>query len=254
MNHSLPKRGQDEWPNASAARSIFPRNGVVVDVETTTDDPATGSIIQVGARKWETGELYAGPLMRPWPGSVVQDAALSVNGQTRETLDAAECSWVAGMADFFQWLGLPSMEGPGARRGKWVLYGWRAWFDYAFLRQAWNILDGEPRQFPFHRSGIVDLRSQFIALLQRECADMPPHSPSSSDAWKLLGMAPEPAPHEAWRGAVWCAEGFARVNAFLGRSPSDTILEDRETEVDGHLSAFRDRLDTGGWSALICPF
>jgi DNA polymerase III epsilon subunit-like protein len=60
-------------------------NFYVVDVETTNDNPVTGSLLSIGAIRRRTHEEFYGEC-RAWEGSEVIPAALGVNGFTPESI------------------------------------------------------------------------------------------------------------------------------------------------------------------------
>lgn len=271
-----PARGRAEWPSREWASEVFPANGIVVDVETTNTDAETGSVIEIGARRFalrrvalaqagsaSEASIYCGEVFRPWPCAVVEDGALAVNGCTRAQLDAAGKSFAEGAAHFFDWLGRPSLEGQPQRETKWLLFGWRAQFDWCFLLQSWLRLGRCERDFPF-MSGAIDLRSALMAFLVSLGCVLPPDGLKSTDVARILGMSEEAKPHRAWRGAVWGAEGWARLTAlqseamdFTKRSAAvrapfgDGYVSQNESP---HWDAFMGRLESLGYAWGDCPF
>ena len=202
----------------------FSKNFVVIDVETTglpdKNTPVSRiGVLEIGAVDAMGRRFYRRVAMKR--GQFVQQAALEVNG-----IDALDLgvgvSIKHALCDLCYWLR------EDAYLGKWIMGGKNPQFDYSFLEANWPESDVEPLHELIGRR-CVDLHSIAYGEALRAGKDM------SGDDFRsayqlyaeLVGLEPEPMPHNAIRGAVHEMEGFRRL--LLGAAattPQDKFEEE----------------------------
>lgn len=147
----------------------------------------------MGAVAWPTGaEFYSEP--RLFPGAVVEDAALRINGFTHDDINSVTRQPMAEvLAEFLTWA--------KANADDLILAAWNANFDVSFLKNEFKRCNLD---WPFlYRS--VDLHSVGFFLLQSLDKFTPKHDGVSTVGlnyiMKWADLPPEPEPHNALTGA-----------------------------------------------------
>lgn len=179
---------------------------LVVDCEMTGLEPNEHSIVSAGAVDFERPSRRFYEECRMWEGAKVEDAALMVNGFTREQIadpkKQTEADLVHGFIQFAE--GMTDT----------TLAGQNVFTDLAFLRAA--AIRAKHTAWPFaHR--IIDIHSLcFEHMIKRGL--QPPvdrirhHSALNLDAiLNYCGIPEEPRPHNALTGALCNAEVIARL-------------------------------------------
>lgn len=189
---------------------------VVVDVETSGLSPRNCGILEIGAVVLDPvtlvplGETFFRPVL--WTTALKwEDSAEAVHGISREAAMAPNrVSRFQAVADFLDWLDRSFGS------GRWTLAGMNPHFDRSFLQEVVN-LAAVSVSWP-------DLQKRFAAMFSHRMIDM--HSLATPLAvakgvpigtlytdgiYELLGMDPEPKPHEALRGAAWEAEAISML-------------------------------------------
>jgi len=173
----------------------MPKNMMVVDVETTGLDAQRHSIHEIGMGVMGDAGSYC---FRPRPGAEIEQAALDINGQTRQSLDARLAGYYEGLRTFFGREADLRQE-LGVR--KWVICGINPSFDLAMLRQAWRDLEKPDWHFPFaHR--VFDLHTVGVSLSLIEGRALPPDGLRTDELYALAKLKPEPRPHSAINGVA----------------------------------------------------
>jgi DNA polymerase III epsilon subunit-like protein len=181
--------------------SEFPKNFVVIDLETTGLDPERCQILEIGAVDAAGRRFYRRCAITR--GCRVDWPALECNGI--DALDLGEGIHVGeALCDLMGWLlGNPQIN-------RWIIGGKNPEFDYRFLRANWP--DPNLSQFKEVISRrCVDLHSLVYGMALRSGWDMTADDFSTDDLYRSLGLEPEPKPHNALRGAIHEMEGFRRV-------------------------------------------
>jgi DNA polymerase III epsilon subunit-like protein len=155
---------------------------IIVDVETTGLDPLKHSIISIGAVDFEKGDEFYVECCAI-PGREIDDAALAINGFTREMcLDTSKKSAVEAYKEFFWWTtDNRSVMLAGQQVGS---------FDAKFLQHMHQLAG--LGNWPFgHRT--LDLHSVAYAKYRK--------SLNLDGILAEVGLEPEPKPHNALTGA-----------------------------------------------------
>lgn len=155
---------------------------IIVDVETTGLDPLKNSIVSIGAVDFEKGDEFYVECCAI-PGREIDDAALAINGFTKEEcLDISKKSAIEAYKEFFLWT--------TDNRGVMLAGQQVGAFDAKFL-QHMHELAGLGK-WPFgHRT--VDLHSVAYAKYKE--------SLSLDGILAKVGLGPETKPHNALNGA-----------------------------------------------------
>ena len=181
---------------------------IVVDVETTGLIPEKHSIVSIGAIDFKNplNQFYEECQTRE--NSEISQEALNVNGFTIEQIqDTRKKTLSEVMKAFLEWADSCEYK---------ILGGHNTWFDVSFLKHSAE-LSGIKWLF---NQRIIDLHSlAFTEHLKRNIS--PPLKPdrtsslSMDSVLKLVGLPPEPKPHNALIGAKMDAEAFSRL--ILGK-------------------------------------
>lgn len=179
---------------------------LVVDCEMTGLEPNEHSIVSAGAVDFDNPSRRFYEECRMWDGAKVEDAALAVNGFTREQIVDPKKQSEADLVHRFI-LFAEDMKDT-------TLAGQNVFTDLAFLRSA--AIRAGHTAWPFaHR--IIDIHSLcWEHMIKR--GQQPPidrakrHSALNLDAvLKYCGIPEEPRPHNALTGALCSAEVIARL-------------------------------------------
>ncbi|MFA6959927.1 MAG: exonuclease domain-containing protein [Opitutaceae bacterium] len=202
------------WVQAQPADAagLFPGWFAVVDVETTALDPERGALLSIGAVVPATGDRYYGECFVR-AGALVEPEALAVNGATSERLvDMSLRSEAALVSDFAYWM---------RKRGIRLIGGKNPSFDQGHLKAAWARAN-MPGRYPLtHRT--VDLHSLAWAWALRNRPEvLNADGIKSDELYVMMGMEPEPKPHNALVGALVELDAFRFL--IYGRTAADEII------------------------------
>jgi DNA polymerase III epsilon subunit-like protein len=177
---------------------------IALDIEGTSPDVATGSILSLGAVDTDDPNNQFYDECRAFEGAHIAEEALAVNGFTKEeATDPSKKSEAELVASFMAW----ATDRPQNR----TLVGQNISFDYDYLRHACK---RGSLEFPFAKR-TLDIHS--LVWLHMTARDLTPpvgnhHSIISLDfALRYVGIPEEPKPHNALTGALSHAEVFSRV-------------------------------------------
>lgn len=177
---------------------------IALDVESSSSDPVTGSILSLGAIDTDdtTNQFY--DECRIWDGANVNDKALEVNGFTQEEItDTAKKTEAELIAGFVAW----AMDRPD----NITLVSQNPAFDFGYVQAACARAHIE---FPFARR-TLDLHTLVWLHMTKQGLTPPTlnhHSGISLDtALQYCGIPEEPHPHNALTGALSHAEVFTRI-------------------------------------------
>ncbi len=190
---------------------------IVLDVESTSLVPETGSILSLGAIDLDepTNQFY--DECRVWPGAHVEDAALAVNGFSRaEIVDSSKKSEAELISAFVAW----ATDRPHSL----MLAAQNVSFDLEYVQEACKRAGIE---CPFGKR-TIDTHSLVWMHMQTRGLTPPVNEHGNSAisldaALAYCGIAAEPKPHNALTGALCHAEVIARV------AYNRTIIEDFST-------------------------
>jgi DNA polymerase III epsilon subunit-like protein len=155
---------------------------IILDIETTGTDPQKHQMVSLGAVDFETGETFYGEC-RIYKSDFVEQDALDWNGFTLEQItDPTKQTPLELYLKFVKWADGKSSMLAGQHVGS---------FDVQFLKEIHKRLR-KSFDFPF-RFQFVDLHSVFYAKYKK--------SYSMKNICELVGVAPEPIPHNALSGA-----------------------------------------------------
>lgn len=177
---------------------------IVLDVETSGLNPATHSILSLGALDLEdpTNQFY--DECRIWDGALADEAALQINGFSEKDIrDFSKKSEAELIAAFVAW----ATDRPRDR----TLAAQNVTFDRTFVEAACKRAGIE---CPFaHRT--IDVHS-LVWLHMRERGIEPPLKNNHSGinltaALAYCGLPEEPKPHNALTGAFCHAEVISRI-------------------------------------------
>jgi DNA polymerase III epsilon subunit-like protein len=170
---------------------------LVVDVETTSADPSTGGLVEIGAH-WLTGPRAGEEFENrcvPRMEAMVDVEALEVNGcdwlESDDELTEAEA-----VESFLRWVGPEDC----------LLAGMNPYFDRWFLKSA-NEAARTGMKLPFpHRT--LDMHTLMVTWAAAYDVDVPARGFYTDAILGLLGLPPEPRPHRAIAGARAEAAAF----------------------------------------------
>lgn len=169
-----------------------------VDVETTGLDPATTSIVSIGAVDIETPERTFYMECRPWVGALIHEGALKVNGFGIDQIMAFEKSEAEAIQAFFEW----ATEGDVSP----IMVAHNAAFDKLFVGHA-AVRAGVKNPFSFRS---IDIHSIVYMHLLRNGKEIPSKL-SLNECLESFGLDREPDPHNALTGAKCNTELFKKV-------------------------------------------
>lgn len=164
-------------------------NFITVDVETSGLDPRTCSILSIGAIKRKSKEEYYGECSA-WNGATVDNSALAVNGFTvSDCLDTVRKNESQLINEFLLWVGYDEPA---------VIIGMNPHFDFSFIRAAAD--RAGIKKIPLtHRT--IDMHTMAIIYALKHKYEIPAKGYYTDAIYKMIGMAPEPKPHNALTGA-----------------------------------------------------
>ncbi len=177
---------------------------IVLDVESTGLSPVRNSILSIGALDLDdpTNQFY--DECRVWEGAQIEDAALAINGFSREeALDARKKSEAELIQDFVAW----ATDKPGNR----MLAAQNPSFDLEFVQEACKRAGIE---CPFGKRTIdVHTLTWTHMVLSGTVPPTDKHRSAISldTALNYCGIPGEPKPHNALMGAMCHAEVIARI-------------------------------------------
>jgi DNA polymerase III epsilon subunit-like protein len=178
---------------------------IVLDVESTSLSPITGSMLSLGALDLDepTNQFY--DECRIWDGAHVTDEALAINGFTREEItDTSKKTEAELVAAFIAW----ATDRPKNR----ILAAQNVSFDLEYVQEACKRAGIE---CPFGKRTIDTHTLVWLHMTERGLT--PPLNESKHSAINLdfaltyCGIPEEPKPHNALTGAMCHAEVIARV-------------------------------------------
>jgi hypothetical protein len=187
--------GAEAWPVAHNCGGL-PAPLIVADVETSHLDPARGSVLSLGAVRWDGTEFY--DTCAPWAGAAIDPAAMAVNGFDPVEVHRGVQSEAGLVVGFLEWVNGPFVlcgMNPGGFDVKWLV---------AALARA-----GLSSRWLGHRS--VDMHSLAVACALRRGIEVPDRGFSTDRIYAMLGMPPEPKPHNALTGARMEAAALKRM-------------------------------------------
>ena len=170
----------------------LPENVVVIDIETTGLDPKTCGILEIGAVK-ASGERFYGRVALG-RGRRVESGALECNGIDPLDLGGG-LSVKSVMENLYLWL-------RDSNSFKWIMVGKNPQFDYGFLQASWSDkLRMKLSDVICRRT--IDLHTIAYVAALKTGSDITHKNFSTDFLYKnLIGMDPEPKPHNALRGAL----------------------------------------------------
>jgi DNA polymerase III epsilon subunit-like protein len=178
---------------------------IVLDVESTSLNPVTGSMLSLGALDLDepTNQFY--DECRIWDGAHVTDEALAINGFSKEEIiDSAKKSEAELVAAFIAW----ATDRPKNR----ILAAQNVSFDLEYVQEACKRAGIE---CPFGKRTIDTHTLVWLHMTERGIT--PPlndnkHSAINLDfALDYCGVPGEPKPHNALTGAYCHAEVISRI-------------------------------------------
>lgn len=162
-------------------------NSYVIDIETTGLDPLRHGIVEIAAKSSITGaEFCIQPRIRD--EAEIDPIAMEVNGISESAArDEGRVDEEIAIAELFRFIGL------GERA---VLAGMNPNFDLRFITEA---AKRAGLKNPFsHR--ILDLHSLAVVYAFHRDLDVPQTGFRTDQIYEMLGMPPEPRPHQALTG------------------------------------------------------
>lgn len=177
---------------------------IAVDVESSGTNASAHSILSIGALDLDepTNQFYEE--CKVWDGAHIEEAALTVNGFSREEAkDESKQSEADLMRSFTAW----ATDRPKTR----TLVAHNVSFDFSFLQAAAK-RGGE--DFPFPKR-TIDIHSLVWLHMVRRGMEPPAGEHRSlinfDFALRYCGIPEEPFPHNALTGALSHAEVFSRI-------------------------------------------
>ncbi|WP_157210803.1 exonuclease domain-containing protein [Verrucomicrobium spinosum] len=172
---------------------------LVGDIETTGLDERRHSILKIGLT-WMTGGVGQFSIQcRMWEGAEWDARAAEVHGISfKEANDPALPTEHDAVSNAFDWIG----------QEKFIFAGLNPHMDRRFLNYA-RIRPGFQRGvLPDIGHRMIDLHSLAVPFALASGAAVPPRGFNTDEIYSLLGMPPEPRPHDAITGALMEAEAF----------------------------------------------
>lgn len=178
---------------------------IAIDVESTSLDPVTGSILSLGAVDTDEPSNQFYDECHIWDGAHVTDEALAINGFSREEITSPERKSEAELvAAFIAW----ATDRPKNR----MLAAQNVSFDLEYVQEACKRAGFE---CPFGKRTIDTHTLVWLHMSERGID--PPlneqrHSTINLDAaLRYCGIPAEPKPHNALTGALCHAEVITRI-------------------------------------------
>ncbi|MDB5195314.1 MAG: polymerase 3-5 exonuclease subunit [Parcubacteria group bacterium] len=178
---------------------------IVLDVESTSLSPVTGSMLSLGALDLDEPANQFYDECRIWDGAHVTDEALAINGFTREGItDPNKKTEAELVAAFIAW----ATDRPQNR----ILAAQNVSFDLEYVQEACKRAGLE---CPFGKRTIDTHTLVWLHMTERGI--VPPLNDSKHSAINLdfaltyCGIPAEPKPHNALTGAKCHAEVIARI-------------------------------------------
>lgn len=173
------------------------KNCVSIDVETTGIDPEKSGIISIGACFFDTNEeFYQENILRE--GAEINDRALEVNGETRESLlKRDEDNFVTEYQSLKRLIDFCKNKSNGEAN---VIIGKNPSFDYKFLLKIWIRNGGNERDFYFSYR-FINWGDWIIYDILKSGKIIPLNGVSSDSSSKFLNLPQEEKPHNALNGA-----------------------------------------------------
>lgn len=185
---------------------------IVLDIETSNANPYTGSILSIGAVELENPQNQFYGECRLEDGAEVDPRALAVNGFTVEQItDKTKCSVAELLQKFIEWyLSAPERTIGGHNVG---------YFDLRFLEVTcdryelgtFGLRNGNYRTIDLHTLGYSEYIRRGMEIPSRDGLSLL----SMDSVLALVGLVPEPKPHNALNGARLEAEAINRI--LLGK-------------------------------------
>jgi DNA polymerase III epsilon subunit-like protein len=178
---------------------------IVVDVETTGVDTERCSIVSIGAVDYLQPKRRFYRECRIFDGALVADEALAVNGFTREGISDPHKPTDAVIVEELEFWSQQSQARLWAGHNPMLM-------DVKMIRLA---AERNSQPWPFNYRSL-DLHSVCLTVMALTGIDRPmtPDGQSTLNLDGILsfvGLAPEPKPHNALRGAIHEAEAFSRL-------------------------------------------
>lgn len=189
-------RGGGGAAAGSPAMLHWPAWFAVVDVETTALDAERGSLVSIGAEHPLTGETFYGQC-RVRHGALIEPEAMAVN--MADWIEDGDLPTESELVEkFARW---------ASKRGVRLIGGKNPAFDVRWLFAAWKRAGRDGRLSFSHRT--LDLHSLALAwaLVNRPAA-VTAEGFKTDDVYRLLGLPPEPHPHNALTGARMEMDAF----------------------------------------------
>ena len=176
---------------------------IILDVETTGTNPEKHSLVSIGALDFAQPDIGFSEECRIWDGAHIDEAALLINGFSRESLvDQHKKTEREVVVLFLEWL---------EQRDDMIILGQNVFFDVEFVKEASN--RGGLANTLSRR--IVDMHSVcFAHMIRRGITPPTLNRKTALDSDRIMeyvGIPPEPKPHKALNGALWEAEAFSRL-------------------------------------------
>ena len=172
---------------------------IIVDVETTGQDPRKNAIISIGAVDFNNPENTFYEECCIWDKAEIDDKALEINGFSKDKLnDQTKRSEVVLLTEFLTWADKCKSK---------IIAGNNCWFDWYFLYYA-------VQRYPYlewiisHR--VIDLHSLCYAHHLKRKIKLP-EKLIPDLILKYVVLHEEPKPHNALTGAKMEAEAFSRL-------------------------------------------
>jgi hypothetical protein len=185
----------------------LPDNFFVLDVETTSLNPATGSLLSIGAVK-QSGATFYGEC-RPNEGAEMNPLSLKVNGYTPEQWDHQRSEGEL-VADCIAWLGMPTMDDT-----RWVMGGRNPAFDYAFLKEALSRSQSALQLSSVISRRLIDLHPVVYLAGFQSAINIGAKGTDSNILHQQLGLPVEGPLHNALKGAQIAMQAFQQLQVIV---------------------------------------
>lgn len=177
---------------------------IALDIETSGTNPGVHGILAIGAVDIENPSDQFYGECRLFEGGKIEEAALAVNGFTKEEcMDSSKQSEAELVQGFFAWA--------FAAHREHTLVAQNVWFDAGFLEAA---AARAKTEYPFAKR-VLDLHSLAWLHMKLHAVEPPlenQHSGISSGVLlRYCGLPEEERPHNALTGALWHAEALSRM-------------------------------------------